>query len=220
MPVPEQRQLLLERTSGDEHPLGPPDRQTLGLDGIRAQPEKELVDHRLEPAPLALRQHGHAHRRSGFARDAYRVRPALRERVHARVPDRRRVERTCHGVVDRVEVDQRVDRRVGGHRREPLDLGRGGAKSGALNQVRGLVVVPVGGRDGCQVVDPPCGAGAGGRPGIDSDTHRQQQPATGQEGQRSECRPTPAGLGQIARLEDAPVHHRPPRRASPVPRRG
>ena len=161
VPVPEQGELLLEGAAGRQHAPAPPRREPLRLHGVGAQAVEERVDDGLQPARLALGQHRDAHRRPRLAGDAHRLGPALRERVHPRVPDRRGLE-GGGGVVDGGELDEGVDGGLGGHRGQPLDLGRRRPEAGALDEVRGPVVAPVGGGDGRQVVDPRVGARLGG----------------------------------------------------------
>ena len=72
-----------------------------------------------------------------------------------------------------VDHDELVDRRLGGHPSQPLDLGRSGAETGPLYQMRCLVVVPLGRRDGCQVVDPSGWTRSGG--GDHGGAYRQQR---------------------------------------------
>ena len=151
--VPEQCQLLFEGAPGEQHALTPPGRQPLGLHGVRPQPVEELVDHRLEPPRLAFGQHLDAHRLAALAGDAHGLRPALWKRIHARIPDRRRIERR-QVIRHRLIVDESVDNVLGGHVRESRDLLRGRAETGALDEMGRLRGVPIGRGDRGEVVRP------------------------------------------------------------------
>ena len=91
--VPEERELLLERPRRRQHAVRPPQAEPLRFDAVGGQAVEELVDDRLEPALRALRQHLLAEPLAALARDAHRLGPARRERIHARIPDARLVER-------------------------------------------------------------------------------------------------------------------------------
>ena len=110
--------------------------------------------------------------RSGGRRAAGRE---VRQRL---VPEPRVHERLQVVVGDVVVVDERADRLLGRHRRQPLDVLRRTAEAGAAEQVLGAVVVPVGGRDRRQIILP---GGRSGRPvrrvrrGAAGDAERQNR---------------------------------------------
>ena len=57
VPVPEQRQLLFERTRRREHAVRPPQAEPLRFDLVRVEAVEELVDDRLESPLRTDRQH-------------------------------------------------------------------------------------------------------------------------------------------------------------------
>ena len=157
MAVPEQRHLLFERALGRDHAVGPPVGEPARLEVGRAQPVEEAVDHRLQPA-VALGLDLDAERLAGALGAPGRGGAARREIAQAGVPHAGRVERrevVGHGLV----VDEMGDRLRRRHRRKPRDLLRGAAEAGALQEMGGEIVAPVGIGDGGKVVRP------GGRPG-------------------------------------------------------
>ena len=151
--VPEQRELLLERPPGRHHAVRPPETKALRLDAVRGQAVEELVDDGLEPALRAFREHFFAEPLAALAGNSHRLRPARRERIHAGIPDDRLVE-GFQAARDGLVVDQLADDPLGRQGRETRDfLGRG-AKTGALDEMRGALGAPVAGRDGREVAGP------------------------------------------------------------------
>ena len=85
--VPEQRELLLERPPGRQHPVRPPQAKALCFDAVGDQAVEELVHHRLEPALGTRRQHLLAQTLPALARQTHGFRTARRKRIHAGIPD-------------------------------------------------------------------------------------------------------------------------------------
>ena len=151
--VPEQRHLLFERPVGRDHAVRPPVGDPPRLQRARAQPEEEPVGDRLQPArPRRLHRDPHGH--AGLRGEARGGGPGRREGGQRRVVDAGGLERLEVTVVDRVIVDQRRHRRGGGHAREPSDRLRRSAEAGAVEQVAGAGVVPVGLADRGEVLGP------------------------------------------------------------------
>jgi len=158
MAVPEERQLLLERTPARQHPVRPPQAETLGLDVVGGQAVEELVDDPLEPALGAGRQDFHAERLAVGPGEANRLGSTRRKRIHAGIPDARFVERR-QAAVDRLVLDQRFDHLLRRHRRQPRDFLGWRAESGTLDEMRGAGGAPIGGGDRRQIAGPVGGTG-------------------------------------------------------------
>ena len=156
--VPEERQLLLERPAGGEHPVRPPKAQTLRFNRVGCQAVEELVDDGLEPALGSLGSHLLSEALTALAGNAHGLCAAGREGIHAGIPDAGLVE-GLQIALDRFEIDEGVDRLPRRHRGEAPDLLRRSAKSRAFEEVGRPVAVPVSGGDGREVAGP-----LGGRP--------------------------------------------------------
>src|SRR5262245_25735340 len=92
MPVPEERQLLLERAARGEHSVRPPEPQALCFYRIGSEAIKKLVDDRLEPTLRSLRTKLLAEPFAMLPGDPHRFCAARREWIHPRVPDTRFAE--------------------------------------------------------------------------------------------------------------------------------
>ena len=154
VPVPEERHLLLERPGRCHHAVGPPKRQAARLQDIRPQAVEELVHDWLDAPRLALRQDFLAQGSPVFPGNPDGLRPAGRERVHARIPEARFLELGKGRRIDRFVVDNPFNRAFRRHRRQLADLLRSRTESRPLDQVRCTVECPLPPADRPQVVDP------------------------------------------------------------------
>ena len=159
MPMPEQRHLLLQRRIAGHHAVGPPVGHAVGFEHAGAQPVEELVDDGLQRAVAAgfdLHAQGLAR---GLGHLGHRW-TAGGKRFQPRVVNAGVVEGLKMAVVDILEMHQVAHGAGDAHGFQRLNLLRRSAKTGALQQVGGSVVVPAGLRQGAQIV-LPVGRGGG-----------------------------------------------------------
>ena len=158
--VPEQRNLLDQRSLGGKHPVRPPVSDTVAFKRTDAQPEKELVDHGLG-APVAAWFDLHADRLAACLRSVGGLRAALGEGIDAGVGNARWLERHRARVDHALRSYQTGDGSTRAVGKRALDVARARAESGALEKVRRALGVPLRFVDRPQVVDPVTGQGTG-----------------------------------------------------------
>ena len=142
-----------------EHPVGPPIGHAVGFENAGAQPVEELVDDGLQAA-VAGGLHLDAERFAFLLGQVGDGGAAGRKRFQAGIVNAGFVERRQVAGVGAFKANQAGDGLRGRHFRQRLDFLRGSAESGALQQVRREIVIPVCGADGRQIVLP--GGGSGG----------------------------------------------------------
>ena len=152
--VPEEGHLLFQRARRGRHAVAPPQGQPARFQHVAAQAVEELVDDRLDRPRRTLGQDLDAQRPPVPPRPPHGRGAAGWERVHAFVPDARRVERREAGIVDRLVVHQPGDRAFQAERRERLDLVRRTAETGPLQEMRRLLVAEVRLGQRRQIADP------------------------------------------------------------------
>ena len=153
---------------GLQHPVRPPVPQPARFEHRCAQPVEEAIGdrlHRTVAGRLAL----DAHRDAVLVRAVGRFGPALGKSVQRRIPQPRFDERLHLRIRDALVVHERADRALEAGVGQLLDLGRRAAEPRVRQQVRGAVVVPVGGGDGREVVFP----GRRSRRPADASGHRR-----------------------------------------------
>ena len=142
--VPQQRHLLLERVRRLHHPVRPPVPEPARFEHRRPQPVEEAIGDRLHRT-VAGRLDVDAHRGAGLQRAIGRFGPAFRKPVQRRIPEARFDKRLHLRIRDGLVVDERADRALEASVGQLLDLRRRAAEPRVGQQVRGAVVVPVGG---------------------------------------------------------------------------
>jgi len=139
------------------HPVRPPVANALRLEDAGSKPVKELVDDGLQRTVAA----GLDLDPEGFALFLCKLRycgTAFRKGFEPRIVNSGMIE--CGKVVfDLLKIDQLADCFGRRQARQRLDLFRSAAKARAFEQVRREVIVPVGPRDGSQVVLPGARSG-------------------------------------------------------------
>ncbi len=155
MAVPEQRHLFLKRPRAGHHPVGPPIGHAVGFESAGAEPVKELIDDGLQAA-VAGGLHLDAERFAFFLGHIRDGRAAGRKRFEPGVVNRRIIEGRQLAGVGSLEANQAGDGLRRSHFRERLNFFRRSAESGALQQVRREIVIPIRGADRSQIV-LPCG---------------------------------------------------------------
>ena len=151
--VPQQRHLLLDRMRCLQHPVRPPVPQPARLEHRCPQPVEEPVGYRLHRA-VAGRLALDSHRGALLVRPVGGFGPALGESVQRRIPQPGLDERLHLRIRNALVVHERSDRALEAGVGQLLDLLRRAAEARVRQQVRGAVVIPLGGGDGGQVVVP------------------------------------------------------------------
>ena len=159
MAVPEQRHLFLQRPRAGQHPIGPPIGHAVGFENAGAQPVEEFIDDGLQAA-IAGGLDLDAERLAFLLGQVRDGRTAGRKRLQSRIVNSGMIEGRQLAGVGPFEADQARDRLRRGQFRQSLDFLGSAAESGALEQVRREIVIPIRGTDGGQIVLP--GGGAGG----------------------------------------------------------
>ena len=168
MTVPEERHLFLERARAGEHAVGPPIGHAVGFENAGAEPVEKFVDDGLEAAVAG-----------GLDLDAERFTVLLghigdgwaagRKRFEAGIANAGFIEGGHVADVGAFVADQARDGLRRRHLGERVNLSRRASESGAFQQVRGEVAIPVFGADGREIVLPGGGSGGLGEQGSGRD---------------------------------------------------